>query len=301
MLPFYPFYYIACKDMIEIKYLRYFLLIMLPINILNFDWSANELLYGRITGNLDIVNNAAYTFVALIPFVFLFKDQKLIPATILAVNLVYIIQGAKRGALIAGLIGLLFFLYYKFKTINTKHLMRDISFVSAVSGTLIYYLYRYYYSKDYIVYRVQMMTEGHTAGRDIIYASIFNNWLGGNILQWFFGFGFAASPRVNDLRGFAHNDWLELLSNFGLLGVFLYFVLFYQGFKTVLSKDFDPHKKVMLSCVLMMWLFISMISMGYLESIFSIMVIVLAFLIGSSIPKEYGANQNPVMVRNANI
>jgi hypothetical protein len=279
-LPFYPFYYFARKRILEIKYIKIFLIVMLPITILQYYSQETKILAQRISiDNLNVVNNTAYTFVALIPFVFLFKDKKSIANVLMAIFMLFIIQGAKRGALFAGTIGLLLFIYYQLKTLKRKHRIRGFLFVSTGIGIMIYYLNQFLESNEYFLSRLQLIEEGSSSGRNIIFASIYNGWLNGDVLQLLFGFGFASSFKF--AGNFAHNDWLELLSNFGLLAVIIYAALFYYGFKTIVSKEWPPSKKITLLCVMMTWLSASLVSMGYNSDDGYLRAIILGYLMGS--------------------
>lgn len=278
-LPFYLFYYFARRGTLEIKYMIFFLIVMLPVTILRFYSEETLLLAKRMSADNNVVNNTAYTFVALIPFVFLFKDKKSIANILMVILMFFIIQGAKRGALFAGVIGLLLFIYYQLRTIKRKHRIRGFLFVSVGVGVMIYYLNRFFENNEYLLYRLQSIEEGNSSGRNIIFASIYNGWLEGNVFQLLFGFGFASSFKF--AGNFAHNDWLELLSNFGLLGVIIYLVLFYHGFKMILSKRWFPSKKIILLCVMATWLSISLVSMGYMSDDGYLRAMILGYIMGS--------------------
>lgn len=73
MLPFYPFYYFAKNDELKASHLVIFFMVMLPIIILQFYTNQSKVLSERISQNTDVVNNIAYSFVRLLPFVFLIK------------------------------------------------------------------------------------------------------------------------------------------------------------------------------------------------------------------------------------
>ena len=100
-----------------------------------------------------------------------------------------------------------------------------LSFVSIAA--VVFLGYRYYLDNEYLQYRLEVAAQGNISGRDIIYSNIWNSWLNSNSFHFLFGYGFAASIKITG-GSFAHNDWLEILSNFGLLGVIIFAVLFYQ-------------------------------------------------------------------------
>lgn len=120
-LPFYPFYYFTQKEKLHVKYLIWFFLIMLLITVAQFYFQRAEILTMRVTDNVNVVINEAYTFVFLIPYLFLLKEKKTFSMLLAFIILFFIIQGAKRGAIIAGTIGMLYFAYYQLKTIDKKN------------------------------------------------------------------------------------------------------------------------------------------------------------------------------------
>ena len=66
-----------------------------------------------------------------------------------------------------------------------------------------------------------------------------------------FGFGFASSLSLSGTGNFAHNDWLELLTNYGLLGVVVFFSLFMSASRKLGSNHWDKDKKIILFSILL--------------------------------------------------
>src|SRR5690606_9470669 len=117
LLLFYPFYYFSHKERLTSKQLIHFFLVMLPVTISQFYFNESQILTERISNRTEVVNNVAYFFVALIPFVFLIRGR-IFSAVAIILLLFFIIQGAKRGALIAGGIGMILFVYYRLKSVD---------------------------------------------------------------------------------------------------------------------------------------------------------------------------------------
>jgi O-antigen ligase len=130
---------------------------------------------------------------------------------------------------------------------------------------------------------MEQLVEGNVSGRDRIYANIFNGWLeSDSIMNLFFGYGFAGSRPLSGFDSYAHNDWLELLSNFGLLGVTIYFVLFYSIFKTIRNSSWGNDKKIIFLTIMGMWFATTLFSMGYTSMGGYLNAMMLAYLLGSS-------------------
>lgn len=129
---------------------------------------------------------------------------------------------------------------------------------------------------------MENMLEGNVSGRDRIYANIFNGWLDSdNFINLLFGYGFAGSRLLSGSGHFAHNDWLELLSNFGLLGVTIYIVLFYSASKFIRNNKWGSDKKIIFITILGIWFVTTLFSMGYTSMGGYLNAIMLGYLIGS--------------------
>src|SRR5699024_10021345 len=64
-LPFYGAYYLSRKNILKAKHLQRFLIIMLPIVVLRFQYNESRVLLEQVAGKTNVVNNAAYSFVGL--------------------------------------------------------------------------------------------------------------------------------------------------------------------------------------------------------------------------------------------
>lgn len=282
LLSFYPFYYFASKNRLDSKELLIFFMIMLPIAIAQFYYSRTLILSERYSSNEDIVNNAAYKFVLLFPFVFLIRKHKLLSAVFALLILFFIISGSKRGAVVVGSVILLWYFYYQMKMIDEKNKWKGylLSFVSIAAVAFLGY--RYYLNNEYLQYRLELAAQGDTSNRNLIYSNIWNTWLNSDFFHFLFGYGFAASIKVSKLGSFAHNDWLEILSNFGLLGVIIFAVLFYQGFKLCLNKEWGRDKRILMAAIITSAFATTLFSMWYTSLGTYLNAMLLAYLVGNS-------------------
>jgi len=260
-LPFFSSYYLAKKGALEEKHFIRFLIIMLLISILNFQFAKEIILESRISDKTDLVNNTAYAFVVLIPYSLFFK-RKLFSLLTIFIILLFIIQGAKRGAVIVGGLGALFFAYYMLKNIEKRHRLIGYLVAFVATASLSVFFYNYYMSNEFLLNRMAQISEGGS-GRNIIYTNLLQAWYeSGSIINYLFGHGFASTLQLSGTGNFAHNDWLELLTNFGFLGVFLYFSIFISFSRQAL-KSTNQRYKIMLLAVLTMWFLTTLFSMVY--------------------------------------
>lgn len=284
LLSFYPFYYFSAKKQLAAKELLIFFLIMLPIAIAQFYRSRIMVLTERNLIDEDIVNNAAYKFVLLFPFVFLIRKNKVLSAVLALVMLFFIIAGSKRGAVAVGAVILLWYFYYQMKMIDEKQKWKGylLSFVSIAA--VVFLGYRYYLGNEYLQYRLELAAQGDVSGRNIIYSNIWNSWLNSNFFHFLFGYGFAASIKITD-GSFAHNDWLEILSNFGLLGAIIFAALFYQGFKLCLNKEWERDKRILMAAIITSAFATTLFSMWYTSLGTYLNAMLLAYLVGNKSEK----------------
>jgi len=280
-LSFYPFYYFSRKDQLKAKELSIFFLIMLPITIAQFYLNRYTLVSEKYLGDENVVINTAYDFVLLFPFVFLLKKDKVLSIISTLIILLFIIDGSKRGAIVVGFIILLWYFYYQIKTIDKRHKWKGylLSFISIIA--IIFFAYRYYLNNEYLQYRMELMVEGDISYRDVIYSNIWNTWLNSDFIHLLVGYGFAASLKISGTGNYAHNDWLELLSNFGLLGVIILALLFYQGFKLCLNKKWERDKRILMAAIITSAFATTLFSMWYTSLGTYLNAMLLAYLVGN--------------------
>lgn len=282
LIPFFPFYYFSQKNIIGKRSLIVFFIITLAITVAQFYAQRAQILSSRVTDNEDVVNNVAYTFVFLIPFLFLLKNKKILSMLLAFLLLFFIIQGAKRGAMIAGSLGLIFFGYYQFKTIGKKNKIKGTLLAIVGVVALVYFAYSNMQQNQFLVERLQSMEEGQSSGRDVIYLNLFNTWYNSDsFINILFGHGFGSTIFFSGAGHWAHNDWLELLTNFGLLGVAIYLSLFVSSVKMVFGKQWNIDKRIVLMAILSIWFLTTVVSMNYTSTSSIYQTIMLAVIYGS--------------------
>lgn len=282
LMTFYPFYDFAQQGLLRRKDLLRFFYLIFPIAISGYYFKMNQALMKKgLEEGSNIVNNASYTFVWLLPFVFLFIKRKILSFIFAFICLVFIIQGGKRGAMVTGGIALIVFTYYQLRTLSQKNRIRGYVLVLMGMIAMSYYAYDYYSNNEFLINRIEQTTEGYSSGRDVLAEKIFNGWLNSETYyHLLFGYGFAASW---DFAGnYAHNDWLELLSNFGLIGVFICLMLFYTAFSYNYKQGWSKNKRILGFTIVFMWLLITLFSMGYPSNDNYLMAFLLAYLIGNN-------------------
>ena len=281
-LPFYSFYYLSYKGIINAKFLLWMFLAILPIAIMQFNYEKASILIERDWTD-NVVNNLAYFFVYLIPYLFFFKKNKVFSVLAALVLMYFIIQGAKRGAIVTGFIGLIFYIFFLLKNVETKYKYRSYLITTVALTIMSYYAIDLVQNNEYLLLRMESIAEGGYSGRDTIYTNIFNGWYNSeSILNIIFGFGFASALILSRTGHWAHNDWLEGLASMGLIGVVLYAFLIYSALNLYKNRKWGLDKKILLYTIITIWFTTTLFSMNYYNATHSFFqYIILGYLAGS--------------------
>ena len=284
LFPFYPFYYFARKGLLKPWHFLLFFVLMLPVTILQFYSYRNNILLEAGSTDMDVVNNISYSFVSLIPFVFLFRDKRLLSGASLAVLMFFIIQGSKRGAIIAGAAGVIAYIYYQLQTIEKGKKISGYFAVIILLAVLGVFAYKSFISNEFALERMYSISEGDSSYRETLYSTIYNLWLDCNNF-WNYLFGFGLTTSLDLTRGdMAHSDWLQLLSSLGIAGVIVYMLFFYASVRHSLSSKWNSDKKLLMLTMTIIWFFVSLISMGYTSMTFFTYSMLFGFLTGDNSP-----------------
>lgn len=213
-------------------------------------------------------NNTSYLFASLLPLVFLFYRNRIVQFLCLLVPIYFIMSAMKRGAILVSMIFLLvFFVDYIFEKRNNNNIWRKLFTILLIIVSIII-LYqiaqKVWLNNDYFYQRLQSIEEGDTNGRDWIYKTLWTHFMEEtNMVQFIFGLGIQGTVIVANIH--AHNDWLELLTNCGIVGFFSYFIYFFTMFKEgIKNLSAKPESIVFLSCAIIL-LTRSFFSMSFMD------------------------------------
>lgn len=226
-------------------------------------------------------SGTAYLFTSLLPFVFLFKKRKVLSIVTLAILLLMILWGMKRGAIVIALIFTVYFIWTNIK--KESSITSKIGISILVTAFLILgvrYVTRFYENNSYLQVRVDQTMEGGSSGRDEIASNIWEHYtMESNIWQLLFGFGADGSLKIG--VNYAHNDWLEMLADTGLFGFVVYLAFWLSLFNCWLKAKQKHQYDIELLGLIVIMLPRTMFSMFYsnLEASSSL---ILAFYLASS-------------------
>ena len=220
----------------------------------------------------ETTNNIGYMFVCLSPFIYLFNDKKK-QILLLLIATIFVILSAKRGAILLEILFLIYYLY-------NSYLKETFSFgrmlvVLLLLGVVAIIGYKIMLSNDYIYDKFIMTTEGYSSGRDTLAEEILGYVFGADSssMSLFFGSGIGTS--VNVAGNWAHNDWLELISMSGIVGVIIYMKLYFSML-SIIKKSYRDRYNVIFSTVAMTLFVMSFFSMAFFISTgnsYSLMII----------------------------
>lgn len=272
-------YYFAKKYQITPNILIYFSLLFFVLAVFRFFYFFTTISFyddGSLVG--DVTNNTSYMVLSICPYVpLIYKKNRLCAVLIVFFICSLVILGAKRGAIISFALAILFsaFYYLKSNKISVKAFFIVLFFI----GAILYFAYDQYLSNEYLQKRFDATLEGDSSNRNIAYSTLFKFWIeNDNIFVILFGKGMAQTVSV--WGNYAHNDWLELLINNGLLGIFLYFSLFISLFCSVAKLSLNFYYSLSAYLCLLIWFLKSLFSMGYMDLGSSLLTMLLGFILG---------------------
>lgn len=272
MLPFFAVYSLTKSNSVKESNLKLFFFVMLGISILNYFDSQSKLILEQDRDN--VVSNVGYMFVSLLPLVFLFEKNKVVQMMIVLIMLFMTVKSAKRGAVISFSFGAMIVLLYQLK--NSPRKSRFLNYILSflMIGIAVFFAIYQLKNNEFLMNRMDGIIEG--SGRNSIYSNLFNAWINSDDLtKYIFGFGFVATISKSGSGHLAHNDWLELLINFGLIGVFIYVLIFIYLLIYIKNKYNENKYRYGMLLIVTLWFFQAGFSMFYASSssMFSLMLI----------------------------
>lgn len=263
-LPLYVFYYYARRGSLDETMMRKILVVMLVLAAAKF--FLNDFLVKStrlLEVDSEITNNEGYTFVALIPALFFFDKKNWIQYLLLFYLLSFVLFGMKRGAILIALVCTFVFFVLKIKN-GSKKERKNLLLLSGLCVVLLSLVVVYLWqNSDYFQLRFRQTMEGSSSGRDYLYATLWNHFLYDTTWNEFlFGLGPNATITVSK-SNYAHSDWLELLTNQGLLGV-LFFAVFWIAWVRLCRQNKGSERMIGVLCILFIICFMkSIFSMFY--------------------------------------
>lgn len=224
MLSFFPAYYFSRKGAVTENALRLAGIAMFMCAVISYYLNINLIILNSVADEGGMTNNVGYLFVCILPLLFTNYRKNLV---FIVLSYIFVLICLKRGAILCSVFTLpLFFSFFrkKFK-INRLVLLFIILMVGLISA---YFMYDFIQQNEYVAKRVELTLEGNSSGRDDIYQTMWSGIKKYSADELLLGKGINYSMIISG--GYAHNDWLEILSSMGILGCIFYTLSFYGMF-----------------------------------------------------------------------
>lgn len=266
LLPVYPMFVFARRGELRPNIIYSWIPIFILVTIYSFFQFYNLLLDKAIMAGssaVEFTNNTGYVFVTLLPLLFLRPKKAILQYVGIGICVIFIVAGVKRGAILIGALSIIYFVLSTIRLTNKRKRFRIIVTLMIAVIVAGYYIADFISTSDYFSYRLYNTLEGNMSGRDEIYGGIWNVYINSGVFPLLFGNGADSSIRFTGLL--AHNDWLEILINQGVLGIIIFICYNAALFKTWRKYRKNPDIGLCLSGLFIVLSLKTFFSMSYTE------------------------------------
>ena len=167
------------------------------------------------------VSNSAYFLLYMLPLLLCAEKKYIRIIAVLFVSFA-IISSSKRGGLVAfGLGGLLYvwFEYVMKNKLKTSNLLLLVIIILVAYD----YLLKFSQTSDLLIFeRIAQMNEGDDSGRSDIYDNVLSMITNSEPISLLLGHGYNSVMLSSQSRMSAHNDFLEIVYDFGIIASVIY-------------------------------------------------------------------------------
>lgn len=170
-------------------------------------------------------DNVIFYSLMLLPWIALMSN-KYKKIALFALISFCVISSLKRSSLVILVISLVLIIYFDF--FYKTRLTKSTIFLILLSVISLFTVYHFASERfDIISERMAAIEEDGGSGRDLIFEDVYNRYNNKELQERVFGSGFDAVRRESkySVAVSAHNDFLEVLYDFGILGFILYILI----------------------------------------------------------------------------
>lgn len=264
ILPIYAFYYFSLKGYLTAERLRWWAVVFCISCVVSYYLNmqqAMEKLLERGSSAEETTNNEGYLFLSLIPIWVVYRRKPLLQYAGLAFCMAFILMGMKRGAIAIGGVVVLYLIWQIIKNASGKQRVIAILLTAGLAVAGVYFVKDMMTSSDFFLQRLEATKEGNSSGRDSLYSFFWTYFTEkADAIQYLFGRG--ANGTLEIYYNYAHNDWLEIAVNQGLLGIAVYAV-YWKQFYSTWRQSTNIEAKTILALVGIIYFAKTLFSMSY--------------------------------------
>lgn len=269
LLPIYPFYYYTKKGYLTAERLRIWGFIFLAsITLSYFSMQREALAQLAEEGSSveEVTNNLGYLFLSFLPMLVIYRKKPLLQFAAFAFVMAFLIMGMKRGAIAIGFVSATYFMWQLIKESSGRARFMFIFLSVAICVSVVYFFIHEMATSDYMQQRLESTMEGNSSGRDNLYSFFWHYFTDeADVLHYLIGRG--ANGTLEIYYNYAHNDWLEIAVNQGVLGLVVY-ALYYFGFYKTWKSATNTDAKTILALMLFIFFAKTLFSMSYADMTF---------------------------------
>lgn len=254
LLPIFLFYSYTKKGYITEKRLRAYFFIFTIVAVYTFQHTHQEQVFADIYGRTEFTNNVGYTFLALMPMLYMFNKKPIVQYVLASILLLFIVMSMKRGAIVIGTLCFSQFLYQNWKSSSrAKDRLLIVLLTLSILGVAYYFVSNMLEHSDLFLRRLEATKEMDSSGRYDLVSIIWKKyWASISVISLLLGNG--ANSTISFAGNYAHQDWLETLCNNGVVGVGILLSFYITFLKTILSRRLLNCQKYLKAAFLMLFL-----------------------------------------------
>lgn len=232
ILPIFAFYYFGIRGIINERWFRIFFILFFLDVLLLYLSQQRSLIENSLNGETDFVNNSGYMVASLLPLICFFDKSKIVQFVLAAVIIGFTIICFKRGAILCAGLSFIYFLYISLKTTKRRNKILIVILFVASLFVLSGFIENLMDSNDFFFNRVIETKEGKSSERDNIYGFFLNYFFSAdNGFNFIWGNGAYGTTKIYGTE--AHNDWLEVAIDFGIVGLILFMSFWLSIYKNI--------------------------------------------------------------------
>lgn len=236
-LPIYTYFLFTKLGYVTEKMIKIWFWIFLAQTILLY--MSYRIVLGLEDYDEMITNNRGYLFVYLFPFVYFFRKKPLLQYVLAALFLYFALFSLKRGSIL--ITSLAFVFMFWSQTTNASNSKKGFAVIFLV--VFVYFgigvVERMYENSIVFQHRFESTMAGNVSQRDAIAEHLLDIYLCSDMLHLLFGYGADGTLQFGN---YAHNDWLEMLFDQGILGFCVFsafWITFFRIWRNEVRKKTD--------------------------------------------------------------